>query len=98
MRRSWDRVRRFNFVPDEMGEVSRLPIEVAVICPGQFAAATERCSSVEIVVHEMSRRLPEPYRATIYSRRTDGTPLSNKSSQLCIIASGQPAARSIFAW
>jgi len=48
-----------------------LPIEVAVVCPGQFAAATERSSSVERVAHEAARRLPERFRVTIFSRRTD---------------------------
>lgn len=54
-------------------EVNVVPMEIAIICPGQHAAASERSSSVERVAAEMSRRLPDSYRVTIYSRRLQGT-------------------------
>ena len=50
-------------------------IDIAVVTPGQFAAATDRSSSVERVVGETTIRLAQDrYRITVYSRRTGDTP------------------------
>lgn len=46
-------------------------MDIAIISPGQFAAASEKASSVERVADEMARRLPDRCKVTIYSRRLD---------------------------
>lgn len=46
-----------------------MPIHIAIVTPGQFAASADRASSVERVVEEMAKRLdPDRYRVTIYSK------------------------------
>lgn len=47
-------------------------LDIAIVTPGQFAAAADGSSSVERVSVETGVRLPPPIQATIYSRRTAG--------------------------
>lgn len=51
-----------------------MPIRIAIICPGQFMASSDRSSSVERVCCEMSKQLPQHCSVTIYSKLSGDAP------------------------